>query len=111
MNTLLLHLWPALAAASLLGLAFGSVFGPGAGLPSARLDVRWGAILLLLAGVLVMALELVPGRAGLWFEIGILCACAYAIGTMAGAVLRMLLVRNVGRKAGHATPDAAERAG
>jgi hypothetical protein len=88
MTTLLQFLWPALLAAGLIGCSFAAVFGAGAGLPSARLEVRIGAALLLVAGVAAMVFELVPGRPGLWFDIGMLCALAYAAGVAIGALGR-----------------------
>lgn len=93
MTVLLQHLWPALAVAGALGLCFSLAFGSGAGLPSARHDVRLGAILLLLVGLLLSVLEIVPGRPGLWLDIGVFCAAAYGGGVAIGAVLRMLFIR------------------
>lgn len=91
MSILLQHLWLALAVAAGLGLGFSVVFGAGSGLPSARQDVRLGAILVLLAGGLLSVLEVVPGRPGLWLDIAVLCAAAYALGIATGAVLRRLV--------------------
>ena len=88
MTTLLQFLWPALVAAGLIGLCFAAVFGSGAGLPSARPEVRLGAVLLLVAGIAAMVFEIVPGRPGLWFDIGMLCALAYAAGVVLGTLGR-----------------------
>lgn len=87
MNVLLQHLWPGLAVAALLGLGFSVVFGRGYGLPSARLEVIGGAVLLLLAGLVFAWLEIVPGRPGLWLDIAVLCCLAYALGTAAGLAI------------------------
>ena len=93
MTTLLQFLWPALAVAALAGLCFAVLFGPGEGLPSARTDVRLGVGLLLVAGIAAMAFEVVPGRPGLWFDIGMLCVLAYALGVAVGTLGRRLVVR------------------
>lgn len=93
MNVLLQHLWPALAISAVLGLGFTLVFGTGVGLPSARWEVRIAALLALLVGALVAFLGVVPGRAGLWLDIGTLCVLAYAVGTGIGAALRRLAPR------------------
>jgi len=93
MAVLLQHLWLALAAAFALGFGFTALFGGGARLPSTRWEVRAGALLLLAAGLLVSALALVPGRPGLWLDIAIFCALAYALGTGCGAGLRYLVGR------------------
>lgn len=93
MRILLQHLWPALAVAGVLGLGFSVVFGAGSGLPSARQDVRLAAILALLTGGLLSVLELVPGRPGLWLDIAVLCALAYALGVALGAGLRRIVRR------------------
>lgn len=90
MTVLLQHLWPALAATGVLGLAFALVLGPGSGLPSARLEVRIGAALALVGGVVVSALGWVPGRPGLWLDIAVACALAYALGVLVGTGLRWL---------------------
>ena len=91
MTVLLQHLWPGLAVAALLGFGFSIVFGSGTGLPSARLDVRIGAVSVLAAAVLVSVLQVVPGRPGLWFDILVLCALAYAAGVAAGTASRWAL--------------------
>ena len=92
MTTLLQFLWPALAAAGSIGLCFALAFGSGAGLPSARPEVRIGAVLLVAAGLAVMALELVPGRPGLWLDIGMLCVLAYAAGVAVGTLARRVVM-------------------
>lgn len=84
MTILLQHLWPALLVAGLLGFSFSAIFGAGRGLPSARLDVMLGAGLLLAAGLLLSWLQVVPGRPGLWLDLGILCCLAYGAGTLLG---------------------------
>ncbi|TDR85182.1 hypothetical protein [Enterovirga rhinocerotis] len=91
MTVLLGHLWPALAVAAVLGLGFSAVFGAGAGLPSATLPVRIGMGLALIAAALVSVLNLVPGRAGLWFDIAAAIAWAYAAGVVAGLLPRRVL--------------------
>lgn len=93
MSVLLQHLWPALAIAAVLGLGFTLVFGTGVGLPSARWELRIAALLALLVGALVAFLGVVPGRAGLWLDIGMLCVLAYAAGTSIGAAIRWLGTR------------------
>ena len=87
MTILLQHLWPGLALAGLLGLGFSVVFGRGYGLPSARLEVVVGAVLLLGVGLLLSWFQTVPGRPGLWLDIAVLLCLAYAIGTALGLAI------------------------
>lgn len=87
MSVLLQHLWPALALAGVLGLGVVLVFGRGNGLPSARLDVTAGAILLLLVALILAVLQAVPGRAGLWLDIAVACVLFYASGVGIGSAI------------------------
>lgn len=93
MTVLLQHLWPALLVAWAMGFIFTALFGAGTRLPSARWGVMAGALLLLLTGILLSVLEVVPGRPGLWLDIGVLCAVAYAVGAGLGAGLRYAIGR------------------
>ncbi|WP_407519416.1 hypothetical protein [Methylobacterium oryzisoli] len=86
MTLLLAQLWPAALAALLLGLAVGWWFG----WPGDR--AAHAAAVLIAAGALVLAAvaagEVVPGEPGLWVETAALLLVPYAIGCLAGAVLR-----------------------
>lgn len=80
-----------LALAALIGLAAGGVFPPRPGRPVLAL----AALALVAAGAIVSALQLVPGRDGLWLDIGVMLAAAYAAGCLAAALARPGLARLV----------------
>ncbi|WP_375407756.1 hypothetical protein [uncultured Methylobacterium sp.] len=86
MALLLTLLWPALAAAFLLG----GLVGAFAGLPRDRGTAAAGAILGAMTTVLCGFAVTGPvgGRTGLWIEIAAFCLVAYLIGCLAGAVAR-----------------------
>lgn len=86
MTLLLTILWPALAAALLLG----GLVGAFAGLPKDRRAVVIVGILVAVAVLLtgLAATGAIAGRAGLWIEIAALCLDAYLIACIAGATLR-----------------------
>lgn len=85
MTLLVTLLWPALAAAFLLG----GLVGAFAGLPRDRGTMAAGVILATVAVVLsgLAAIGPIGGRAGLWIEIAAFCLDAYLIGCLAGAVI------------------------
>ena len=93
MTVLLQHLWPALLLAFALGLGFTLTFGSGSNLPSARIEVRVGAALALVTAAVLAALQVVPGRPGLWLDIAVLCAFAYAAGVAGGSLIRLVVGR------------------
>ena len=81
-------LWPALAAALALGLPFGAA---GWRKEPAGFWGRVGLILLvvgLLVGAGLVVAGRVPGRAGLWLELGLAVLVAYLAGCLAGSLLR-----------------------
>ena len=86
MTLLFAILWPALAAAFLLG----GLVGAFAGLPRDRFTVAAGVILATIAALLggLAIIGPVGGRAGLWIEIAAFCLGAYLVGCVSGAVLR-----------------------
>lgn len=55
--------------------------------------MQLGAAALLGAGLVLVLLRAVPGRAGLWLEIGTATCTCYAAGAAAGAVLRAVVAR------------------
>lgn len=91
MTDLARQVWPALAIALVLGLAFGwwsraarTALWPG------RLAL--GLLVVALAALgLLAALDLVPGRAGLWLDSALLHLAAYLVGCVLGwaAALRI----------------------
>jgi hypothetical protein len=91
MNLILASLWPALALSGAVGLVLASFGGSGRGLPSAGWPVMALAALALLAGIALAWLRLVPGAAGLWLDLAVLLASAYAAGVVLGTLLRRLV--------------------
>jgi hypothetical protein len=92
-RAILLPLWPALAGAFALGLAFG--FAGWRERPAGFWG-RLGVILVLLAGLGGVALAVlgrVPGRAGLWIELALAIAAAYLVGCVLGSTSRALWTR------------------
>ena len=88
MSLLLTGLWPALAAALLLG----SLVGALTGLPRERLALAAAAtlaVVLVVSGGLAFSGR-VPGEAGLWVEIGSLLLGAYLAGCLVGGTGRAL---------------------
>lgn len=85
MTLLLTLLWPALAAALLLG----GLVGAFAGLPRDRGTMAAGAIIATIAALLsgLAVIGPVGGRAGLWIEIAAFCLDAYLVGCLIGAVI------------------------
>ena len=90
LQAVLLPLWPALAGAFGLGLAFGlyawSERAPGAWARTALILV----VVLLASGIATAVLALVPGRPGLWLEVALVLAGAYLAGCAAGSGGRAL---------------------
>lgn len=86
MTLLVAILWPAVAAAVLLG----GLVGAFAGMPRDRFAVAAGVILATIAALLggIAVIGAVGGRAGLWIEIAAFCLGAYLAGCVVGAVLR-----------------------
>lgn len=80
-----------IALAVLIGLVAGAAFPPAPGRPVLAV----AAIALVAAGAAVSALQLVPGRDGLWLDIGAMLASAYALGCLAAALARRGLARLV----------------
>jgi hypothetical protein len=74
------QVWPALALALVIGLPFGWLSRAGSGIVwRAQLAI---AVLTLVLGVLGLsvALDLVPGRPGLWLDSALLHLAAYLVG-------------------------------
>ncbi|MCJ2082012.1 hypothetical protein [Methylobacterium sp. J-090] len=84
MIALLTLIGPALV----LGFLLGTVVGRRAGLPRTRMSVAGALALVLVAAVAggLSVAGLVPGRPGLWVEVGALLLAAYLAGTGLGAV-------------------------
>lgn len=84
-------LWPWLLAALALGLPTGAVTCAGAG------PGRTGVVLAVAAGAAVaglaaiVALALVPGRTGLWLELGLALLLAYGAGCGLGCLARRVV--------------------
>lgn len=93
MSLLLERLWPALAGAMALGLVFAGFGGPGRSTASAGRPLGAGLLLLLLCGWILSWTGIVPGASGLWLDIGLCLATAYAGGALAGAFLHRVFVR------------------
>ena len=96
-RAILVPLWPALAAAGLLGLPFGWL---GWRAQPAGFLGRLGLILALVAlvgGVSLAALGRVPGRPGLWLDIALATALAHFCGCILGSILRAIWNRVAGR--------------
>lgn len=79
-------LWPALAAALLLGLAVGTLTG----LPRSSFTLTAAGLLLVGLAILaaLAALRTVPGAPGLWIETGALLLGAYLVGCALGGLGR-----------------------
>ena len=92
-RALLLPLWPALAAAAVLGLPFGWLGwrerAPGF---AGRLGLIL-AVVVIAGGIVLAALGRVPGRPGLWLEIALATTVAYLAGCILGSILRRLWIR------------------
>lgn len=88
MISLVVPLWPGLAASLALGLAIGAL----AGVPRGRATRIAAGLPLLALGLLLglAGLDTVPGRAGLWIEIAALVLACYLAGCSLGALARML---------------------
>lgn len=85
---LLERLWWAVAAASLLGLLFDGIGGPGRGSLSSRRASRLGVLILLAAAAGVALLGILPGRPGLWLEAAVLIVAGYAAGAIVASAVR-----------------------
>ena len=84
------QLWPALAGAFALGLVVGMAScAERGGKAAGRLAVT-ALVLLLGGGVAAALLHLVPGRLGLWLDMGVLLLLAYLIGCSGGCAIRKL---------------------
>ena len=87
-RAILLPLWPALAAAAVLGVPFGCL---GWREKAAGFSGRLGLILAVVAlagGGALALLGQVPGRPGLWLEIALATALAYLAGCILGSIVR-----------------------
>lgn len=82
--------WP-VSLAALIGVLAGGALPPASGRPVLGL----AALSLITAGAIVSALGLVPGRDGLWLDIGVMLAATYAVGCLAAALARRGLARMV----------------
>src|SRR5262245_9994147 len=73
--------------------------------------IKWGALVFVI-GVIVAGLKLVPGRYGLWLEIGLLMTALYILGCFLGGWLKELLGAHETTSAARAAADrlAAEAA-
>ena len=97
MQAVVLPLWPVLGASCVAGLPFGVL---GWREHVAGFWGRLGLILLLLALIAALALAVsgrVPGRAGLWLEIGAASLASYLVGCLVGCLVRALWPRIPGR--------------
>ena len=93
LRAILLPLWPALAAAAALGVAFGWL---GWRERSAGFGGRLGLILAIVAfgaGASLAVLGQVPGRPGLWLETALATALAYLAGCILGSLVRVIWTR------------------
>ena len=89
-RAILLPLWPALAAAALLGLPFGWL---GWRERPAGFAGRLGLILATVVtagGIVLGVLGRVPGRPGLWLEIALATTLAYVAGCILGSIARRI---------------------
>jgi hypothetical protein len=92
-RALVLPLWPVLAGCLALGLPFGALGWREA---PAGFAGRLGIILAVVAlvgAVALVVLGRVPGRGGLWLEIGLASVLAYLTGCVLGSVARRALER------------------
>jgi hypothetical protein len=96
-RAILLPLWPALAAAIVLGVPFGWLGwrerSPGF---SGRLGLIL-AVVALLGGAVLAFLGRVPGRPGLWLDIALATGLAYLSGCILGSGTRALWQRLANR--------------
>ena len=88
------HLWPALATAPALGILIGAASCGGRSNRAVTLSFGLFWCVLAGGGLAVAGLEWVPGRYGLWFEMGALLLGAYTIGCTLGCGVRALVRRN-----------------
>ncbi len=88
--------WP-IGLAAVIGLAAGGAAPSAPGRPCLGL----AALALIAAGATVSALGLVPGRDGLWLDIGVMLAATYAIGCLAAALVRRGIARVVSDRPPH----------
>lgn len=93
MLSLLQLLWPALVIAFTLGFVVG--LATCSHVAPSRAGSVTAAIALGLAvvGAAIVALELVPGRAGLWLETAVWLVAAYGPGCVSGALMGRALRR------------------
>ncbi len=104
-RVILLPLWPALAAAAVLGVPFGWL---GWREQAAGFLGRLGLILAVVAlagGGALALLGRIPGRPGLWLEIALATALAYLVGCILGSVVRAVRDR-IASRSGQAAPAA-----
>lgn len=80
--------WP-IGLAAAIGLVAGGAFPNRPGRPVLGL----AALLVIAAGAVVSALGLVPGRDGLWLDIGVALAAAYAVACLAASLARRGVMR------------------
>jgi hypothetical protein len=91
------QIWPALAAAFVLGLAFGGLSRVEGGLAAPRSRIALGVLLIALAALgLSAALDLVPGRPGLWLDSAVLHLALYLAGCGLGWLLSRLRAGRAG---------------
>ncbi len=83
-------LWPWLAGALALGLATGAATCASAPPGRAGQASAWLGAAAVAALAAIVGLALVPGRVGLWLELGLALVLAYGIGCALGCLLRRL---------------------
>lgn len=91
MTELLPTMWPSLAAAAALGLAFAAIGGPGRGSVGSRAWFGRAALAAAVAGLILSWSGLVEGRPGLWLDLAAPIVTAYAVGSLAGIAIRRLV--------------------
>jgi hypothetical protein len=85
------QIWPALAAAFGLGLLFGGLSRVEGGLTTSRSRISLGILVIALAALgISAALDLVPGRPGLWLDSAVLHLALYLVGCGLGWLLSRL---------------------
>jgi hypothetical protein len=85
------QIWPALAAAFVLGLLFGGLSRVEGGLAASRSRISLAVLLVALAALgLAAALDVVPGRPGLWLDSAVLHLALYLVGCGLGWLLSRL---------------------